>query len=77
MSTSPICPTGCGRPPRTPRSSPCPTPERWGLSGPFGGRRGFAVINAYTVAFFDEALRGRTALVLSEPIRGTVVESRS
>ncbi|MFG1605246.1 alpha/beta hydrolase family protein [Actinoplanes sp. NPDC049265] len=53
-----------------------PPSEQFGLSGPIGGRRGFAVVNAYTTAFFDEALRGRTSPVLSEPIRGTVVETR-
>ncbi|MEV4283339.1 alpha/beta hydrolase family protein [Actinoplanes xinjiangensis] len=46
-----------------------PGSEQLGLTGPIGGRRGFAVINAYTVAFFDQALRARTSPLLDEASR--------
>jgi pimeloyl-ACP methyl ester carboxylesterase len=57
-----------------------PPSEQLGLSGPIGGGRGFAVINTYTVAFFDQALRGVPSPLLdgaSPPIPGTTVEVRS
>ena len=46
-----------------------PPSAQLGLSGPIGGRRGFAIINAYTVAFFDQALQGRTPPLLDEASR--------
>ncbi|GIF44231.1 alpha/beta hydrolase family protein [Actinoplanes xinjiangensis] len=46
-----------------------PASEQLGLTGPIGGRRGFAVVNAYTVAFFDQVLRGRTSPLLDEASR--------
>jgi pimeloyl-ACP methyl ester carboxylesterase len=56
-----------------------PASAQLGLTGPVGGRRGFAIINAYTVAFFDQALRGRTSPLLGEApraIAGTTVDVR-
>ena len=56
-----------------------PASAQFGLTGPVGGRRGFAIINAYTVAFFDQALRGQTSPLLdqaSRSIPGTTVEVR-
>jgi len=35
-----------------------------GLSGPVDGRRGFAIINAYSLAFFDRHLKGASAPLL-------------
>jgi pimeloyl-ACP methyl ester carboxylesterase len=46
-----------------------PPSAHLGLTGPIGGRRGFEIINAYTVAFFDQALRGRTSPLLDETSR--------
>ncbi|MCM4085178.1 alpha/beta hydrolase family protein [Paractinoplanes hotanensis] len=46
-----------------------PPSAQLGLTGPIGGRRGFTIINAYTVAFFDQALRGRTSPLLDEASR--------
>jgi pimeloyl-ACP methyl ester carboxylesterase len=46
-----------------------PPSEQLGLTGPIGGRRGFAIINAYTVAFFDQVLQGRTSPLLDEAAR--------
>jgi pimeloyl-ACP methyl ester carboxylesterase len=46
-----------------------PPSAQLGLTGPVGGRRGFTIINAYTVAFFDRALRGQTSALLDESSR--------
>jgi hypothetical protein len=46
-----------------------PPSAQVGLAGPIGGRRGFAIINAYTVAFFDQALHGRALPLLDEAAR--------
>jgi pimeloyl-ACP methyl ester carboxylesterase len=38
-----------------------------GLAGPIGGTRAHRIINAYSVAFFEHELRGRTAPLLDGP----------
>jgi dienelactone hydrolase len=38
-----------------------------GLTGPIGGTRAHRIINAYSVAFFEHALRGRAAPLLDGP----------
>ena len=38
-----------------------------GLTGPVSGQRIFDIVNAYSVAFFDQHLRGRTATLLTGP----------
>ena len=56
-----------------------PASAQLGLTGPIGGHRGFAVINAYTVAFFDRALRGKPSPLLDEAsgaLPGTTVDLR-
>ncbi len=42
-----------------------PFAKELGLTGPIGGQRGFAIVNAYSLAFFDRSLRGRPSLLLS------------
>ena len=37
-----------------------------GLTGPINGQRGFDIVNAYTLAFFDKELKGQTSLLLDE-----------
>ncbi|GIF02313.1 alpha/beta hydrolase family protein [Paractinoplanes rishiriensis] len=57
-----------------------PPSQQLGLTGPIGGRRGFAIINAYTVAFFDQTLRGARSPLLdgaAGAISGTTVEVRA
>jgi hypothetical protein len=39
------------------------------LTGPFGGRRGFSIINAYAGAILDQVLRGRASPLLDESSR--------
>ncbi|MEU8655360.1 hypothetical protein [Actinoplanes philippinensis] len=46
-----------------------PVSAQLGLAGPIGVRRGFEIINAYTVAFSDQVLRGRTSPLLDEASR--------
>jgi predicted dienelactone hydrolase len=46
-----------------------PASEQLGLTGPIGSGRGFAIINAYTVAFFDQVLRGQTSPLLDKASR--------
>lgn len=48
-----------------PLLSPLTTPL--GLTGPIDGARGLAIINAYTLQFFDHYLRGRPAPLLEGP----------
>lgn len=43
-----------------------PLTSRLGLTGPIDGRSAHAIINAYTVAFFDRRLRDRSAPLLDE-----------
>jgi pimeloyl-ACP methyl ester carboxylesterase len=56
-----------------------PPATQLGLAGPIGARRGFTVVNTYTVAFFDQALRGVRSPLLGDrprPVPGTTVEVR-
>jgi predicted dienelactone hydrolase len=46
-----------------------PASEQLGLTGPIGSGRGFAIINAYTVAFFDQVLSGQTSPLLDKASR--------
>ena len=39
----------------------------YALAGPLDGQRVHAIINAYSVAFFDQHLRGRPAKLLAGP----------
>ena len=41
-----------------------------GLAGPIGAERAHHIVNAYSVAFFDEELRGRRAPLLDGPSDG-------
>lgn len=41
-----------------------PLTPRLGITGPIDGRRAHTIINAYSLAFFDRHLRGKTALLL-------------
>jgi pimeloyl-ACP methyl ester carboxylesterase len=57
-----------------------PPSRQLGLTGPIGGSRGFAVINTYTVAFFDQTLRGARSPLLdgaSAAIPGTTLQVRA
>jgi predicted dienelactone hydrolase len=49
--------------------APLVSPEvtRLGLSGPIGGQRARAIVNAYSLAFFDRHLKGRPAALLDRP----------
>jgi hypothetical protein len=38
-----------------------------GLTGPIDGQRGFDILNAYSVAFFDHELKGQSAPLLERP----------
>jgi hypothetical protein len=38
-----------------------------GFTGPINGQRGLDIINAYSLAFFDQYLRGRPAVLLDGP----------
>jgi hypothetical protein len=40
-----------------------------GLGGPIDARRGFDIVNAYSVAFFDQELLGHPTALLSGPTR--------
>ncbi|GID33235.1 alpha/beta hydrolase family protein [Paractinoplanes brasiliensis] len=56
-----------------------PASKQLGLTGPIGGHRGFAVVNAYTLAFFDQVLRDRSSPLLagaSPPPAGTTLQVR-
>ena len=41
-----------------------PLTSRFGITGPIGGRRAHRIVNAYSLAFFDRHLRGRSAPLL-------------
>lgn len=47
-----------------------PFASRIGITGPIDGRRAHAVVNAYSLAFFDRHLRGRHPPLLDEPTTG-------
>jgi hypothetical protein len=40
-----------------------------GLTGPISAQRGFAIINAYSLAFFDHSVQGRPAALLAGPAK--------
>ncbi len=42
-----------------------PLAQQLGMGGPIGGERGFAVVDAYSVAFFDRHLAGRPSALLT------------
>jgi hypothetical protein len=44
-----------------------PLAQQIGLTGPINAQRGFAIINAYSLAFFDQHLEGRPAALLDGP----------
>jgi pimeloyl-ACP methyl ester carboxylesterase len=41
-----------------------PFTSQIGLTGPIDGHRGFGIVNAYSVAFFDKELKGRASRLL-------------
>lgn len=43
-----------------------PFTARLGLTGPINSRHGFDIVNAYTLAFFNKALRGQSSPLLRE-----------
>jgi hypothetical protein len=44
-----------------------PITRQLGLTGPIDGQRGFAIVNAYTLAFFDKQLKGQASALLNGP----------
>ena len=46
-----------------------PLASQFGIAGPIDGQRAHAIINAYSVAFFDQHLKGRPANLLQGPSR--------
>jgi hypothetical protein len=40
-----------------------------GLTGPINARRGFDIVNAYSLAFFDQHLKGHSAVLLNGPAK--------
>ena len=44
-----------------------PAMSQLGLTGPINAQRGFDIVNAYSVAFFDKELRGQPASLLNGP----------
>jgi hypothetical protein len=40
-----------------------------GLVGPLDAQRGFAIVNAYSLAFFDQTLEGRPSTLLDGPAK--------
>ncbi len=44
-----------------------PFTSQFGLTGPIDGQRGFDIINAYSIAFFDRYLKGRPSPLLEGP----------
>jgi hypothetical protein len=42
-----------------------PFASRLGLTGPIDGQRGFEIVNAYSLAFFDESLKDRPSSLLA------------
>jgi predicted dienelactone hydrolase len=44
-----------------------PVTSQLGITGPINGQRAHAIINAYSLAFFDKHLKGRTATLLAGP----------
>ncbi len=46
-----------------------PLTTQAGLSGPISGRRGFEIVNAYSLAFFDRELKDQTSSLLNGPAK--------
>jgi hypothetical protein len=46
-----------------------PLASRLGLSGPIGAQRGHRIVNAYSLAFFDQHLKGQPAALLDGPAK--------
>jgi len=46
-----------------------PLASQVGLTGPINGRRGFDIVHAYSLAFFDEELRRRPSDLLLGSMR--------
>ncbi len=46
-----------------------PITSQVGLTGPLPGQRGFDIVNAYSVAFFDQELKGEPSPLLQGPSR--------
>ena len=44
-----------------------PITTQIGLTGPIAGQRGFDIVNAYSLAFFDQELKGQPAALLNGP----------
>ncbi len=44
-----------------------PISSQLGISGPIDGQRGFDILNAYSLAFFDRYLKGQAAPLLNGP----------
>ncbi len=44
-----------------------PVMPQIGMTGPINRQRGFNIVNAYSVAFFDQELRGQSSLLLQGP----------
>ncbi len=56
-----------------------PVTAQIGLTGPIDGQRGFDIVNAYTVAFFDKELKGRSSSLLDgsvQPYPEAIFEKR-
>jgi hypothetical protein len=47
-----------------------PLAQPMGLTGPIDAERGFTIINAYSLGFFDHQVHGRPAPLLDGPARG-------
>ncbi len=46
-----------------------PVGSQVGFTGPIDGQRGFDIVNAYSLAFFDKELKGEPAPLLNDPSR--------
>jgi hypothetical protein len=44
-----------------------PVMSQLGQSGPINAQRGFDIVNAYSVAFFDQELKGQPSSLLNGP----------
>jgi hypothetical protein len=44
-----------------------PVTSQLGLTGPINGQRGFDIVNAYSLAFFDTELKGQSSPLLDGP----------
>ncbi len=56
-----------------------PITAQLGLTGPIGGQRGFDIVNAYTVAFFDKELKAQPSPLLDgsvQPYPEAIFEKR-